>query len=186
MLGQHIKGTSGISKPGVHQMRHFVPIAAALFLAACGDDGRGDVVLSSDPAPAPAEATAKTTRMACTDVEKKLPPWWAEVTIDPAEFPWRTMDVTTERGPVFVMDPQGDIVKGRGIAASPPGSKNQSNYVVQVYQEGNDAILVWIASNLTPQLDLFKFRIDGTMIELGQSAEGSRPGTICTPAALGE
>ena len=58
-----------------------------IFLAACGGGGSDDTVVSSDPAPAPAELTPKTTRMACTDSEGKTPTWWAEVMIDPAEYP---------------------------------------------------------------------------------------------------
>jgi hypothetical protein len=167
-------------------MRRSISIAAALFLAACGG-GSDDTVVSSDPAPASAELAPKTTRMACTDLERKTPTWWAAVTIDPAEYPWRSMEVTSQYGPYFVSDPQGDIVHGREIATPlPPGSESQPNYTVQVYREGSDAILVWIASAFHPQLDLFKFRIDGTMIELGQSPEASRPGTICTPAAPGQ
>jgi len=166
-------------------MRPFISLAAALFLAACGGGGGGDSdepVVLFDLVPAPTDLTPKTIRMTCTDSERKTPIWWAEVTIDPAEFPWRSMEVTSQYGPYFVSDPQGDIVNGRGIAAPlPPGSDPESQQTfAQVFREGTGAILVWISSG--PYLDLFKFRADGTMIELGQAPEASRPGTICTPA----
>ena len=168
-------------------MRRSIPIAAALFLAACGGGGNDDAVVSSDPAPALAELTTKTTRMACTDLEGRTPAWWTEVTIDPAEFPWRSMDVASQYGPYFVSDPQGDIVNGRGIAAPlPPGSDPESQQTsAQVFRYENDDILVWISS-APRQLDLFRFRPDGTMIELGQSPDGPRPGAICTPAEPGQ
>jgi hypothetical protein len=170
-------------------MRRSVPIATALFLAACGGGGSDDTVVSSDPAPAPAELMPKTTRMACTDREGKTPTWWAEVIIDPAEYPWRSMSVTSQYGPYFVSDPHGDIVNARGSAAKPPpGSDSASQPIdlAQAYWVSDDVILVMIASASQPHLDLFKFRTDGTMIELGQSAAASRPGTICTPAAPGQ
>jgi hypothetical protein len=168
-------------------MRPSISIAAALFLAACGGGGSDDAVVYSDSAQAPVDRTPKTTRMACTDWERKPPIWWAEVTIDPAEDPWRSMEVTTQYGPYFVSDPQGDIVNGRGIAAPlPPGSVPESQQPsAQVFRYENDGILVWISST-TRQLDSFKFRPDGTMIELGQSPDGPRPGAICTPAAPGQ
>jgi hypothetical protein len=170
-------------------MRRSIPVAAAVFLAACGGGGAGG---SDDPVgviavmPAPADLTPKTTRMTCTDGERKTPNWWAEVTIDPAEYPWRSMEVTSQYGPHFVSDPQGDIVNGRGIAAPlPPGSNAGSQPTfAQVFQEESGAILVWISSG--PHLDLFKFRADGRMIELGQSPEASRPRTICTAAEPGQ
>jgi hypothetical protein len=166
-------------------MRRSALIATTVFLTACGGGGSDDRVVSSYPAPTLVDLTPKTTQMACTDLDRKTPTWWAEVTIDPSEFPWRSMILSSQYGPYFVSDPQGDIVNGRRIAAPPPpGSESQPNYTAQVYLEAGDAILVWIASAAGERLDLFKFRIDGTMIELGQSAEASRPGTICTPAAL--
>ena len=159
-----------------------------IFLAACGGGGSDDTVVSSDPAPAPAELTPKTTRMACTDSEGKTPTWWAEVMIDPAEYPWRSMRVTSQYSPYFVSDEQGDIVNARGIAAAEPppssGNASQPNYLAQAYRAGNDVVLVMIASAFHEHLDLFTFRTDGTMIQLRQTATASRPETICTPEAV--
>ena len=172
-------------------MRRFIPIAAALFLAACGGGSGGgsdDPVVVFDLLPAPADLTPKTTRMTCTDRERTTPTWWAEVTIDPAEFPWRSMEVTSQYGPYFfVSDPQGDIVNARGIAAPlPQGSDPESQQTFAlVFRYGSGDILVWISS-APRQSDMFKFRPDGTMIELGQSPEAPRPGTICMPAEPGQ
>lgn len=136
--------------------------------------------------PAPVELPAVTTRLSCTDLAGQMPAWWAEVRIDPNEFPWRSMWVNSQYSPYFESDAMGDIVNQRGIAAVPPpsrGNPSQPILYATVTRPGGDLIEVSIGASYHPWFDQFLFRPDGTMLRLLQPATENRGGTICTPAA---